>query len=149
MLSASRGRWDLAGLLHILSSHCCLISLKHAAWRGSMPRLVCLPLAVTVLFGPQCKYHGSEIPQLSMLCHFFKGNWLVFHQRGAKEHWQPTLVWHIWKGRKRAESKCCFILCIHMEIFHLHQRIRRKKTLKFNTRASSLHRTFQIFDLIL
>lgn len=30
-----------------------------------------------------------------------------------------------------------------MEIFNLHQRIRRKITLKFNTRASSLHRIFQ------
>lgn len=30
-----------------------------------------------------------------------------------------------------------------MEIFNLYQRIRRKITLKFNTRASSLHRMFQ------
>lgn len=53
-------------------------------------------------------------------------------------HWLGVL-----KGEKKAKNKCCFILHIHMEIFNLHQRIRRKITLKFNTRTSSLHRIFQ------
>lgn len=60
-----------------------------------------------------------------MLCHFFKRNWLVFQRRGPRNicypHWFGAL-----KGETKAKSKSCFILCIHMEIFNLHQRIRRK-----------------------
>lgn len=52
MLRASRGRWDLAGLLHVLSLNHCLISVKGSALRGCVPRLVYLLLAMTVLFGP-------------------------------------------------------------------------------------------------
>lgn len=77
-----------------------LISSRASARRRREPRLAGSPLAATVLLGCKMNGHGSEVPQLSVLCHVQRGR-PCFPPEGAKEHLLPTLVCHIKRGEKK------------------------------------------------
>lgn len=114
------------------SPHKCLLM-------DCVPRLVHLPVAVTVLSGPWWPSRS-----FSCLCFVISSKRTCFPGGGAKEYLLSTLVWSIENGLlKNNQRMSCLILVFIWKFLIFIKGLKKKVPLKFNTGAPSLDRSVQ------